>query len=122
MAPVPNQYPVVHGAIPAHSIRDDQTFVAFFNNANPVLYGLDNSAKLNIWVNDKSVGQLGLGEHIQVILPNGNHRVTLKHLDLFYFTSQHDLELTGEPTFVEVRPTVVSNHLKAYKNKPPAFW
>ena len=95
--------------------------VIFFNSSNWVLFGLDGSGKLNIFLADKNLASLEIGTYVQLMLPHGEYDVTIAHLDIATFTSAHILAVTGEEVFVEVFAKTTSNGLEVVEELPADF-
>lgn len=110
IAPVPTELPLHQGGqMQVPPKQPGKTYLLLYNNANKLLHGLDNTARLNVWLDGKGVGGLDIGHYVQLVLPDGDHTLKLVHRDLVNFESIHKLTLAGEPIFVEMWPTIVSN-------------
>jgi hypothetical protein len=120
MAPVRPDLPHLQDAVDARSSRPDEVRLVIWNNSDKLLHGIDNTGRVNVWLNGKAAGGPDIGEYIQLQVPRGQYDVKLVHLDLVEMSSQHRLEALEDPTYVEVRATITSNDLKVHR-APPAW-
>ena len=120
LSPVKNEIPLVKG-LAAKATNPNETKVVIFNESSMVLHGIDNTGRLNVSMDGKGVGQINIGEYVQVIVPQGKHEVSLEHRDMFMFRSKHDVEFTRPETFLKVRATPVSNEAKVVPELPEQF-
>lgn len=118
MAPVRPDMPHLNDDISARSTRPDEVRLVFYNNSNKLTHGLDNTGRINVWLDGKAVGGPDIGEFVQVQVPRKPYRVRLVHLDMTEMSSEHQLDATADPTYVEVRATITSNELKAHQALP----
>jgi hypothetical protein len=118
MAPIKPDLPHLNESIESRSTKADEARLIFFNNSNKLLFGLDNTGRINVLLNGKAVGGPNIGEYIQVQVPKGKYLLNLVHLDLFEFRSVHELDVQDDPLFVELRATVVSNEIQVHKSLP----
>jgi hypothetical protein len=118
MAPIKPEITHLSEDIASRSSVPGEARLVFFNNSSKLMYGPDNTGRVNIWLNGKALGGPNIGEYIQVQLPKGKHQLTLMHLDMFEFRSVHDLEALDDLLFVELRATVVSNEVQVHKSLP----
>lgn len=86
--------------------------VVFFNDSNFLMFGLDGSGKLNVFVGETPLASLNIGDYVQVMLPEGEHFVTLAHEDLGTMISTHAFVAEGDRVFVRVYSTMTSNGLQ----------
>lgn len=111
--------------LPSQKLRTEipagRTAVVFFNASNWITHGLDGSGKLNIFLSDKSLASLKIGEYVQVMLPPGEYIVTLAHWDIGTFISSHVLKVNRDRTFVKVYSKISSNGLEVLEAQPQDF-
>lgn len=118
MAPIKPELPHLNEDLSSRSPAPGEARLVFFNNSSKLMFGPDNSGRVNIWLNGKAIGGPNIGEYVQVQVPKGKHQLTLLHLDMFEFRSTHELEAADDLLFVEVRATVVSNEYQVHKSLP----
>ena len=94
--------------------------VVFFNDSNWLMFGLDGSGKLNVFLEETPLASLNIGDYVQVMLPEGERFVTLSHEDLGTMISTHTFVAEGDRVFVRVYATITSNGLQVVE-APPDF-
>jgi hypothetical protein len=80
------------------------------------------TTKLNIWLDNKPLGQINYGEFVIINLENGNHNFEVLHLDVFKMRSEHSLEITNETRIIKIKPTIFSNSVKITNVLPNGFF
>jgi hypothetical protein len=118
MAPIKPEMLHLNEDVNSPSPVQGEVRLVFFNNSNKLMYGPDNTGRINIWLNGKAVGGPDIGEYIQVQVPKGKLQLTLVHLDGIEFKSTHELQAADRLLFVEVRATPISNDIEVHKNLP----
>lgn len=94
--------------------------VLFYNGAN-ILHKIDNTARLNVWINGKALGQIRGREYLIVDLPKGELEVKLLHIDVVNMRSTHTITLNDSVKVVKVKPTFTSNKLEITNVLPEKF-
>lgn len=94
--------------------------VLFYNGAN-ILHKMDNTARLNIWINNKALGQLRPREYVVLDLKNGDHKIDLLHIDVVKMRSKHVLTVNDTVKIVNIKPTLTSNKLTITNQFPKKF-
>lgn len=94
--------------------------VLIYNDAN-ILHMGDNTARLNIVLDDKNLGQLKAKDFVIVQLENGNHVFNIRHLDVVNMRSTHKVVITDTVKIIRVKPTITSNKLEI-TNEFPNNW
>lgn len=84
--------------------------VLIYNGAS-FLHTIDNTARLNMWINDAPMGQVRASEYEIIDLETGTYEFMLYHLDVFRFKTAHTVELNEETKVIRIEPTVTSNKL-----------
>lgn len=109
---------------PAQSLSDSpptgQHQLVIFNKANLLSHGIDGTDKINVYKNLQAVSQLKAGQYLVLPVSEGAHTIGLMHKDVFPFESSHEISVTKSPTFLEVRPTIISNKAEIV-DKPEGF-
>ena len=94
--------------------------VMIYNGAN-ILHKIDNTARLNIWLNNKPLGQIRPNEYVIINLQNGEHHFKVLHIDVINMRSQHLVEIDSETKVIKIKPTVTSNKLELTNEFPENF-
>lgn len=94
--------------------------VLIYNGAG-VLHKVDNTARLNIGLDGKSLGQIRPREYVIVNLENGNHEFTALHIDMVNMRSKHTVEINEHTKVIKIEPTITSNKLTITNILPENF-
>lgn len=94
--------------------------VLIYNGAN-ILHKLDNTARLNIWLDDKPLGQIRPSEYVIINLKNGNHHFKVLHIDVVNMRSEHEVTIDDNTKVIKIKPTLTSNKLEITNEFPNNF-
>lgn len=94
--------------------------VLIYNGAG-VLHKVDNTARLNIGLDGKSLGQIRPREYVIVNLENGKHEFTALHIDMVNMRSKHPVEINEHTKVIKIEPTITSNKLTITNILPENF-
>ncbi|WP_340200329.1 hypothetical protein [Ascidiimonas sp. W6] len=94
--------------------------VLIHNGAN-ILHKADNTARLNVWINDKPMGQLRASEYVVLKLDKGTYSIRLLHIDLVNMRSTHEVAVDENTKVIRVKPTITSNKLTQPNELPKNF-
>lgn len=94
--------------------------VLIYNGAD-ILHKMDNTARLNVWIGHKAIGQLKPSEYAIINLESGPYQVRLLHLDVFNMKSEHEVLITKDTRIIKVKPNLTSNKLWV-TNEFPKRW
>lgn len=94
--------------------------VLIYNGAG-VLHKMDNTARLNIGLDGKSLGQIRPKEYVIVNLENGKHEFTALHIDMVNMRSKHPVEINASTKVIKIEPTITSNKLTVTNILPENF-
>lgn len=84
------------------------------------MFGIDRTGRLYIDVDKKPMGQLNIGQYVELELEKGKHQINLLHKDIFDFKSTHQIETDDKPTFLRVFAKITSNGIEVVP-KPAGF-
>jgi len=105
--------PVREVSLPSQSLNEPLKSgviqLVIFNDSNILMYGIDNSGKINIHHNGKGVGQLNIGQYVILSVAEGYHTINLLHKDIANFGSTHQLKVSESPTYLKIYAKVTSN-------------
>ena len=87
-------------------------------NGSGINHKIDDTSRLNIWINSNALGQINANEYAVLLLLPGKYNFRLQHKDVANFESTHEVEITKETIFINVKPTVTSNKVEIVKNMP----
>ncbi|HLF53479.1 hypothetical protein [Flavobacterium sp.] len=91
-----------------------------YNGAN-ILHSVDNTARLNVWIDNKSIGQIRPKEYLIIDLKNGKYEFTALHIDMVNMKSKHQVEINENTKVIRIEPTITSNKLTITDELPKNF-
>ena len=94
--------------------------VLIYNGAN-ILHKVDVTARLNIWIDNKPLGQLRPSEYVIINLKNGKHQFKVLHIDVVNMRSLHDVEIDEKIKVIKIKPNITSNKLTVTNELPKRF-
>jgi len=94
--------------------------VLIYNGAN-ILHKMDNTARLNIWLDQKPLGQIRPSEYVIINLKKGKHHFKVLHIDAVNMRSEHEVEIDEETKVIRIKPTLTSNKLEVTNEFPKNF-
>lgn len=94
--------------------------VLIYNGAG-VLHKMDNTARLNIGLDGKSLGQIRPKEYVIIDLEKGKHEFTALHIDMVNMRSKHPVEINDNTKVIKIEPTITSNKLTVTNILPEKF-
>ncbi len=94
--------------------------ILIYNGAN-ALHKIDNTARLNMWINEKPMGQIRASEYAIIELEKGTYDFKLLHIDMFNFKSNHKIEINEKTKVIKIKPTFTSNELTITNMLPNNF-
>lgn len=94
--------------------------VLVYNGAD-ILHKVDNTARLNVWIDGKAVGQVRGAEYVVIELKPGTYDFKVQHLDMFNMRSNHEVTVTENTKVIRVEPTLTSNKLTVTDELPGNF-
>lgn len=103
------------GGISAKSFGNGKIIIF---NGSGMMNKIDDTSRLNIWINGNALGQLNANEYAILLLLPGTYNFRLQHKDVANFESTHEVEITKETMFINVKPTLTSNKVEIVANMP----
>ena len=94
--------------------------ILIYNGAD-ILHKIDNTARLNIWIDGKPLGQIRPSEYVIINLKNGKHLFKALHIDVVNMRSEHDVEIDEKTKVIEIKPNITSNRLRVTNELPKRF-
>jgi hypothetical protein len=94
--------------------------ILIYNGAD-ILHGMDNTARLNIWIGEKAMGQIRKKEYTILQLEKGTYDFNVLHIDMFNMRSKHSVEIDENTKVIRIEPTVTSNKLTVTNELPTNF-
>ena len=94
--------------------------ILVYNGAD-ILHKIDNTGRLNIWINDKALGQIRPREYVIINLKDGKYEFKALHIDLVKMRSTHDVEINANTKVIKIKPNLTSNRLTVTNEFPKKF-
>ncbi len=94
--------------------------ILIYNGAN-ILHKIDNTARLNIWIDNKPLGQIRPSEYVIINLKDGKYRFEVLHIDVVNMRSEHDVEINRSTKTIKIKPNLTSNKLEITNELPEDF-
>lgn len=94
--------------------------ILIYNGAG-FMHKVDNTASLNIWIDDKALGQIRPSEYVIIDLEKGKHHFKVLHLDMVNMRSNDDIEIDEKTKVIEIKPTISSNKITVTNVLPKNF-
>tara|TARA_B110000977_G_scaffold82367_1_gene109990 strand:- start:214 stop:681 length:468 start_codon:yes stop_codon:yes gene_type:complete len=94
--------------------------ILIYNGANG-LHKIDNTARINMWIDDKPMGQIRAREYGIIELQEGEYEFYLVHIDLFKFKSTFKIEVNNKTKVIRIEPTAISNDMNITNKLPSKF-
>lgn len=94
--------------------------ILIYNGAD-ILHGIDNTARLNVWIGEKSLGQIRKKEYVILELEKGKYEFNVLHLDMVNMRSKHSVEIDENTKVIRIEPTITSNKLTITNTLPKNF-
>ncbi len=91
--------------------------ILIYNGAD-ALHKIDNTARLNLWINEKPMGQVRASEFAIIELEKGDYEFNLLHVDMFKFKSTHSVMIDETTKVIRIEPTITSNKLTITNQLP----
>lgn len=94
--------------------------ILIYNGAN-ILHKVDLTARLNIWIDDKALGQIKPSEYVIINLKNGEYQFKALHIDVVNMRSTHDVIIDNNTKVIKIKPNLTSNKLTIINELPKRF-
>lgn len=121
LRPIPSEYSFVKTDLDSVNIDNlGNGQILIYNGAN-FLHRLDNTARLNAWIDNKALGQIRPAEFVIINLENGTYEFKLLHIDIVNMRSEHEVIIDNGIKVIKIRPTLTSNDLEVTNELPSNF-
>jgi hypothetical protein len=94
--------------------------ILIYNGAD-IFHKIDNTARLNIWIDDKPLGQIRAREYVIINLKEGTYNFKALHIDVVKFRSRHQVEINANTKVIKIKPNLTSNKLWITNELPKKF-
>lgn len=121
LKPITSEYSFIKTNIEDVKLNDlGHGNVLIYNGAN-ILHKMDNTARLNVWLDNKALGQIRPSEYVIINIKKGKHLFKALHIDLVNMRSEHGVNIDSETKVIKIKPTVTSNKLELINVLPKNF-
>lgn len=121
LRPITSEYTFIKTDIENVELNDlGNGNVLIYNGAN-ILHKMDNTARLNIWLDNKPLGQIRPREYVIINFKKGKHYFKVLHIDVVNMRSKHEVEIDNETKVIKIKPTLTSNKLELTNEFPKNF-
>jgi hypothetical protein len=122
LKPIKSEYSLLRSTSDPVLIGEfDSGKILIFNEVS-LLHKIDNSTSLNIWINNRALGQIKANEYVIIYLLPGKYEFKLIHNDIKKFESKHIVEVVNNTKIISVKPTVISNKVVIKNEIPDNFY
>lgn len=121
LKPIPSEYNFIKRDIEKIDLNElGNGNILIYNGAN-ILHKMDNTARLNIWIENKALGQIKPGEYVIVNLKNQEYEFKALHIDVVKMKSIHKVLIDKETKIIKIKPNLTSNKLEITNEFPKRF-
>ena len=121
LKPIPSEYAFVASDSKTIALEALGNGKVLVYNAAGALHQIDNTARLNVWIDDKPAGQIRANEYVVFELPEGKHKFDLVHIDMVKMKSTHQFNVKPNTKVIRIKPTLNSNNLEITNAFPENF-
>ncbi len=122
LKPIASEYTFIKTNIKNFNLNDlGNGNILIYNGAN-FLHKIDNTARLNIWIDQKPLGQVRQDEYVIISLKKGKYLFKVLHIDVVNMRSEHEVEIDDKTKIIKIKPTLTSNKLELTNMFPENFY
>ena len=121
LKPITSEYTFVKSDLEKVEIDKLGNGTILIYNGADILHKLDNTARLNIWVRNKALGQIRPREYVIINLKDGNYEFKALHIDIVNMRSTHNVEIDSSTKVIKIKPNLSSNRLTITNILPKKF-
>lgn len=118
LKPIKSEYNLIRTSSSGISAKEVGNGKILIFNGSGMMNKMDDSSRLNIWINGNALGQIKANEYAVLLLLPGTYNFRIQHKDVANFESTHKVEITKETIFINIKPTATSNKVEIVTNMP----
>ncbi|MRX39069.1 hypothetical protein GJU43_07270 [Flavobacterium sp. LC2016-23] len=118
---IPSDYTFIKGGFEKVELDKLGNGKILIYNGAGISHKIDNTARLNIWINDKPLGQLRASEYVVIDLKKGTYKFKVQHLDVVNMRSIDEVEIDEKTRVIKIKPNLTSNKLTITNELPKNF-
>jgi hypothetical protein len=119
LKPIPSAYDYVKKERVSMSDLGDGKVLIY--NAAGWKHTIDNTARVNLWIDQKEAGQIRDKEYVIYNLDLGTRGFKLLHIDFIKFNTTHAVKVNKSTKVIMIEPTVFSNNVQIVNLFPHNF-
>ena len=120
LKPINSEYNLIRTSTSPEVYRHGNGKILIYNGAG-YLNKIDDTARLNIWINDKALGQLRANEYVVLYLLPDTYKFKIKHKDGLNFENVHTIKIDNNTSVINVKPSIKSNNIEITNTIPLNF-
>ncbi len=121
LKPLPSEYNLVRTFSNTARLYEYGKGKILIYNAAGLNHKIDDTARLNIWINGKAVGQLQANQYAVLFLMPDTYEIRVQHKDVKVFESAHTVKIENNTSVISVKPTITSNKIEITNDIPEGF-
>lgn len=121
LKPIKSQYSFIQTDLETVDLEKLGDGTVLIYNGSNIFHKIDNTANLNIWIDEKPLGQLQPSEYVIINLPLNNYVFKALHKDIVNMRSEHDVQITENTKIIKIKPNITSNKLEVTNELPKNF-
>lgn len=121
LKPITSQYTFVETGLNKVTLDKLGNGTVLIYNGADILHKIDNTARLNVWISDKALGQIRPKEYVIINLKKGDYTFKALHIDVLKMKSIHDVKISENTKIIKIKPNITSNRLTITNELPKKF-
>lgn len=118
---IPSEYTFIKGGFEKVELDKLGNGKILIYNGAGISHKIDNTSRLNIWIDDKPLGQLRASEYVVIDLKKGKYKFKVQHLDVVNMRSVDEVEIDEKTRVIKIKPNLTSNKLTITNELPKNF-
>ena len=121
LKPVPTEYKLIRTFSNTPRLFEYGKGKILIYNAAGLNHKVDDTSRLNIWINGRSLGQLQANQYAILFLMPDTYEFKLQHKDIGNFESSHTIKIDINTSVISMKPTISSNKVEITNSMPENF-
>lgn len=121
LKPIPSEYSFIKTDFEKVDINKLGNGKVLIYNGADIMHKIDNTSRLNIWIDNKPLGQIRASEYVIVDLKFGTYQFKALHLDMVNMRSTDEVVIDENTKVIKIKPNLTSNKLTVTNELPKNF-